>query len=142
MLFNYAKYKAVERIIRELRNPPQESKKCKGIWIQGTSGSGKDYVIRTTLREANIPTYISLQSKWFDNYEYERVIYINDFKPDMYGTYSTILKHLADTYCSTMEVKGGFTKTNHHVLIVSSQYTIAEAFKDDLDYSAIERRFQ
>lgn len=78
ILLNYRKFQEAADRIYAIRNPPRTTPHCKGLWIHGPSGVGKDFIIRGTLSELNEPFYLKQQNKWFDGYNHERIIYLDD----------------------------------------------------------------
>ncbi len=115
---------------------PLQSVAVKGIWIYGEPGSGKSHWARTTFPNS----YLKLQNKWFDGYDLQEEILLEDFDFSKLGHH---LKLWADKWGSHGEVKGGLTPLLHSRLIITSNYTIAQLFADDVALvAAVARRFQ
>lgn len=66
-------------------------------------------------------------NKWFDGYEGEKVIIIDDLDETFLGHY---LKIWLDHYACTGEIKGGQVALQHTTLIITSNFTPAELFAD------------
>jgi len=66
-------------------------------------------------------------------------VIIDDLDTDCLAHY---LKIWADKYSCTGEIKGGTIPLLHESLIVTSNYSIDELFKDDNMALAIRRRFK
>ncbi len=68
ILYNYKKFQELRITLRTIKQPPRSTPNCKGIWVSGTSGIGKDYVIRNAIKTIGVNFYEKGQNKWFDNY--------------------------------------------------------------------------
>ncbi len=62
--------------------------------------------------------YIKTDNKWFDGYEGESIIYLNDLGKG--SDITTLLKLWLDKYPSKAEVKGGYVDLRHLLFIISS----------------------
>lgn len=108
------------------------------IWIQGPSGCGKSKYVRD-----NWPTfYTKPMSKWWDGYNMEDVVLLDDFDPKHAEFLSYYLKIWADHYTFNAEVKGGMLHIRPKLIIVTSQYRMPDVFKDLETLEAIGRRFK
>lgn len=79
----------------------------------------------------NEEPFILTGGKWFDGYKGQQVIVVEDL--DKYTAYQLAhnIKLWADRYPCTAEVKGATIPLKHQLLIVTSNYTIEEAFEAD-----------
>jgi hypothetical protein len=116
---------------------PQED----NLWIYGPPGSGKSYMVR----QMSDSLYTKPQNKWFDNYQGEKDMLIDDFDHMGKGL-SHYLKIWADRYPFTAEIKGGSITPRLRRVFVTSNYTPREIWGDESGGSsalvdAIERRF-
>lgn len=124
----YRKYKAVE-----------DRTELDNVWIWGPSGCGKSRYVRDTFPEG---FYTKPMSKWWDGYDHEEVVLLDDFDPS-HGKYlAYFLKIWADHYAFNAEVKGGMLSIRPKKIIVTSQYPIDACFEDAEAISAITRRFR
>jgi hypothetical protein len=114
-------------------NKPEDGTECKGVWIRGPPGTGKSHLARamSTSTYGEAPFTINPNGKeWFDGYQGEKVIHIEDL--DQNGrSYGTSIKQWADKWACQAEIKGGHTWLRHQVLIVTSNYTPEEIFGAD-----------
>lgn len=99
------------------------------LWFRGETGEGKT---RTALKIAeqyyNNSYWLSSDTlKWFDGYTNQRVAIIDDFRKNMLTDWSFILR-LLDGYNLIVQIKGGFTKWNPELIIITSPATPEQAF--------------
>ena len=129
---------------KQLSLKPYTAPDCRGIWIYGPSRIGKSHFVRAAETDpvtAKLELYVKAQNKWWDGYEGEKAVLIDDMDSDCLAHY---LKIWADKYACTGEVKGGHVPLCHERLYVTSNFSIDELFKDlpEVTREAINRRFK
>lgn len=131
--------KTWEYIHLKYQPPPMALDSLENLWVTGPSGSGKSSGIRKLF-----PIFYSKpMSKWWDGYQNEEVVVLDDFDPSHGKFLSYFLKIWADHYPFNCEVKGGSMRIRPKRIVVTSQYSIEECFCDDeRTIEAVSRRFR
>lgn len=108
------------------------------FWIYGEPRLGKSYACRSAYPEL----YEKPQNKWWDGYQGETAVLLDDF--DKQGAcLGHYLKIWADNYRFNAEVKGGMLRPCYTVLLVTSNYTPDQIFTEDKELcDAIAARFK
>lgn len=110
----------------------------RGTWYYGPPGTGKS----RRAREENPGAYLKNQNKWWDGYNGEHAVILDDFDKGGSGL-GHHLKIWADRYACTGETKGGTINLQHRKFVVTSNYHPADIWTDDEPMlEAIERRFR
>lgn len=128
------------RAIYSLLGDPYQHHDIRGVWIYGPPGVGKSRHVR----DRHPDCFIKSQSKWWDGYQGQEVVLLDDF--DRLGVcLSHYLKIWADRYAAIGEVKGGSIPLMHKTFYVTSNYHPRDLWsqEDDQDLlDAILRRFK
>ena len=114
----------------------------RGLWCVGPPGSGKSHWVReTTQAKFQEEPYLKAQSKWFDGYDYQKVILLEDLDKgaECLGHH---IKLWADKWPVTGESKGGTLNLNHRLFVVTSNYYPEQVFSDPVMLKPIQERFQ
>lgn len=108
----------------------------RGEWYWGDPGTGKS----RKARSENPGAYLKMQNKWWDGYQGEEVVILDDYDTDTLGHH---LKIWADRYACTGEVKGGIVNLVHKKFIVTSNYPPEHFWpQDEQLVKAVRRRFK
>lgn len=131
-------YGTLKRIARDYQPALPRLPATSGIWIHGISGCGKTRAVYDAYPDA----YPKPMSKWWDGYQLEPVILLDDIDPECGKYLGRFLKIWADRYQFVAEEKGGSRKIRPEKFIVTSQYTIQQCFPTDQEtQDALLRRF-
>lgn len=119
-----------------LLQPPKSFNELRGIWFYGAPGTGKSRTAHETWPDA----YPKTQNKWWDNYQGQDVVILDDL--DHGGVHlDHLLKVWTDHYQCFGEIKGGSVSLNYSKFVVTSNYQPEDLWKDENVVAAIRRRF-
>lgn len=115
------------------------SLKEKNLWIYGDAGIGKS----RWCWDQQGSKYNKPCNKWWDGYDNESIVIIEDMDPTKASMLSHHLKIWGDRYPFTAEIKGGALAVQPtYKLYVTSNYSPDECFQNPQDLAAIRRRFK
>lgn len=120
---------------------PKTKAKCRGIWLTGDAGTGKSTWARALGNHLG-GYYEKAQNKWWDGYDKEKVVIMDDLDTEALLHY---LKIWADKFPCKGEVKGSTVWLHHDWFVVTSNFSIQEIC-NMTDHptkfvEALERRF-
>jgi len=131
-------YSTLKNIAKDhLVKPPPSDVKC--FWIHGPTGTGKSHCVETTFPNCYKKQMDDL--KWFDLYNDEEVIYLEDI--DKYQVkWGGMLKRLADRWPMLASIKGSMKYIRPKIVIVTSNYSPEEIWSDSATLDPLIRRFK
>lgn len=107
-------------------------------WWWGTTGTGKS---KLAWEKYGSICYQKMLNKWWDGYDNEEVVVIEEWSPKNEVTASA-LKIWADRYPFAAQIKGGvLQKIRPKKIIVISNYRLEDCFPDARDREPVARRF-
>lgn len=121
---------------RESRKRKHEDTEERHEWFWGRTETGKSKKARE-----NKDAYFKMCNKWWDGYENQSVVIIEDFDQD----HSKLCHHLkiwGDRYPFPAEIKGGSYMIRPQKIIVTSNYHPQDIWTKMADLEPILRRFK
>jgi len=121
---SYIKYSnGIEKLINLVHSQPRDSQ-TYGYWFYGPTGTGKSRKAHS-LSEGS---YVKDPSnKWFDGYNHNGQMIIDDFRPNKDLTFQMLLT-LTDRYPMSVERKGGTMQFNTRRIIITTPHDIDTTF--------------
>ena len=89
------------------------------------------YIGKSTLARAECSGsyYLKEANKWWDDYNYEDTVIIEDLSPSIIGAeLARLLLQWCDVYVTKAEIKGGSITIRPTTVIITSNFTITECF--------------
>lgn len=132
----YVRYSRGLRDYALITVEPYDHVTVRGIWIYGPPGTGKTH----SARHFDPNAYMKAQNKWWDGYNGQLTVILDDLDTNVLGHY---LKIWADKWSCTGETKGGTIQLCHRLFVVTSNYLPEYFWPDDVPMcEAINRRFK
>lgn len=131
-------YNTFKKIRADYQPPlePLEEASVYGLWLQGPPRTGKSHFARTNFE----PLYLKDTNKWWDGYKDEPYVLIDELEPQ-HAFMSSWIKKWVDRWPFSAETKGSKALIRPKLIIVTSNYSIAEVFAGVPSWAAIEQRF-
>jgi len=134
----YRYYQNGKRIYQDYQKRPADLADVCGEWIYGAPGIGKSYMAR----QENPDFYDKPFNKWWDGFQQEKTVILDDLDMTHKAWIGSHLKRWADRYSFPGEMKGTTKQLRPQKIVVTSNYTIEEVFGEDLVLvAALKRRF-
>lgn len=130
-------YSTLKRIAVDFVQRPSDRASLENYWFYGSSGSGKSSHARKLYPTA----YSKPRTKWWDGYQNQKEVIIDDLDPYNVGL-GGLIKDWADHYPFPAEVKCGSILIRPAVIVITSQYQPEQIWNDSETVAAIRRRFK
>ncbi len=130
-------YAALKRIQKDYPVEVEDLPKTCGVWIYGKTGAGKSYKARKEYK----PFYVKPCTKWWDGYQGQPNVIVDDFDASHVEELGHLLKIWADRYAFGAENKGGTLNIRPEKIIVTSQWPMTDLFAGK-ELAALSRRFE
>lgn len=131
----YRSLKAIEKDFAPMPEPLDDP--C-GHWYYGATGLGKSHSARSDFPGF----YLKMCNKWWDGYQNEENVIIEDFDKKHGEHLGHHLKIWADKYPFPAEIKGGKINIRPKNIIITSNYSPDEIWSDLATIDPIRRRFK
>lgn len=127
-------YRTVKEIKKDHMARPSDEVDTTGVWYYGEPGVGKSHLAREKYPNA----YMKMQNKWWDGYQDEENVILDDFDSKELGH---LLKIWADKYAFLAETKGGALFIRPKTIVITSNYKPDDLWSDAM-LAAVKRRFK
>jgi len=130
-------YRTLKEIKKDFMPKGEDIAELDNLWIWGPAGCGKSTTAR---RLCNDDFYPKLMNKWWDGYQGEEVVILDDFELESHLGHH--LKIWADHFSFLAETKGGMLRIRPKRIIITSNYSPHDCFPETELQNAILRRFK
>lgn len=130
-------YNTYKNIAKDYMPKPDSLAQTCGLWIYGPTGTGKTHAVVTAFPDR----YMKPLNKWWDGYQGEDVVHLDEIAPSHAQWIAPYLKKWADKWPFDAESKGSAAQLRPEKIIVTSNYSIDQMVFAEEDLDAIKRRY-
>lgn len=130
-------YRTYQQMKKDFMAKPAPLPGTCGLWIYGPTGTGKTHSVCTQHPDR----YIKPLNKWWDGYQDEDVVHLDEIAPSHAAWIAPYLKKWADKWPFDAEMKGSAAQLRPKKIVVTSNYSIDEMGFAWEDLDAIKRRY-
>lgn len=119
----WAKYHSLANRVRQVvakRN--QADRQLRVVWLFGPPGTGKTHSALAQARESQQRFFIAPSLQWFDGYEGEEILIIDDLSPQTFNHHRDFVLRLLDKYPLQLPIKGAFVTAMYTTVYITSNY--------------------
>lgn len=119
----WAKYHSLANRVRQVvakRN--QADRPLKVSWLFGAPGTGKTHTALAEARATGQRFFIAPSLQWFDGYEGEEILIIDDLSPQTFNHHRDFVLRLLDKYPLQLPIKGSFVTAMYTTVYITSNY--------------------
>lgn len=121
-------YSTLKRIEKDYQVIPDRTHEKKAYWYWGKPGTGKS---RKAYQDNPI-RFKKLANKWWDGYQNQKVVVLDDIGKETATMLAYHLKLWADPWNNHPgEIKGGQVALSYDTLIITSNYSLEECFSGE-----------
>jgi len=131
-------YSALKRIYFDYQPAPEPLSGCCGFWWWGNPSTGKSQLARDSFPGDYYDKDLTL---WWDGYENQSMVLIDDFDAESVNMVR-FLKRWGDKYPFRGQIKGSSRWMRPKFVIITSNYSIDQLFRDPMSIKALKRRYE
>lgn len=142
-------YSNLKKIQKDYLRTDINAESVRGVWVHGLPGCGKTHLVRENFN----PIYLKNNNKWWDGYQDQPYVVLEDVDSSHWKFLVNNMKIWADKFSFIGESKCGAVAPTYKRLFVTSNYTIDQLFEsleaEDKDRkvdrelrAAVSRRFE
>lgn len=122
------------------RPDPKRLETLENYWYYGPTRTGKTHAATQFAEERGLKWWIKDTNKWWDGYQGEDVVIIDEVGPDA-SAFTQLFKKWGDRHVITAEIKGGTMDIRPKHVIITSNYSIDQVFTNPNDLPALTKRY-